>query len=141
MREPLTDATHDWHIRLQARDFQNAVRCHPRKCVAANAIRRQRGVNDVRVGVGVVRVKTRHGWTRWVWPKNVGSLINGFDDGRDAFAPGYVLELQAPQPNQQLGARAGEQPGTNKRSGTNDHTAARTPSKRHIDVDPTEEAA
>lgn len=132
--KPVVDATRSLRIRLQPADAVGAKRSSPRHCVIAQAVRRRRGVVDVRIGARTARVEHGDRIVRYLISANEQALIEGFDHGRDPFVEGYTITLLAPPSGRRLGDRRGEVHGTNKRSGRFDGVVRRA-AHRHIDVD------
>ena len=134
-RDKLHDATKPLAVDVIAADHLGAVRCSPTRCVYANALRRLSGVQDARVGVTSMRLLRRDGWHRYDIEKNTRATIGAYDRAGQLMPPGMRAIFLPPQ--NPLGARRGERPGTNKRSGAGNVTNRR-PSSRHIDVEPPE---
>ena len=115
-------------------DRKNGVRRSPSRCVGANAFRRLRGVRDARVGARIVRLLTRNGWERLELEKNTQAAIKAYDTADEVMPVGFVFHCVPP--SEPLGSRSGEKPGSDRRSGAAKNVATRSPSQRHIDVEP-----
>lgn len=118
-----------------AADRNQGVRCSPSRCVEAWALRRLPGVLDVRVGADYMRLLRRNGWVRYWIDRNTKATTQAYDDEGQQIPVGFVGRYLPPPVR--LGARAGEKPGSNRRSGKGESVATRKPSHRHIDVEPT----
>jgi hypothetical protein len=116
-------------------DRDCAVRCDPRRCVGANALMRIRGVRDARVGVGIARVLLADGWHRLALHPETKAAVHAYDAAGDLLPIGFPFRLIPVPPRIAIGARAGERPGSSKRSGQKTSVATRTPSLRHVNVD------
>jgi hypothetical protein len=115
-------------------DRVGAVACSPTRCVGANALRRMRGVLDVKVGATIMRLKRRTGWERWELDPNTKVVVEAYDTAGELMPIGFVFHFVPPA--KPLGSRAGEPSGSDRRSGANTSVASRKPSHRHIGVEP-----
>lgn len=132
--EGIVDAIKDMTITITEEDRTNAVCGDRHHCVIANAVRRYRGVLDVRVGATSARVLRRDGWHRYILPPTEVANVYAFDAMGQKMPPGTKVHLLAPKPHQRLGARSGSKPGSNRRSGKRTSVATRRQSTRHVYV-------
>jgi len=130
----LFDATKRLSVVIDAIDRTDDVFCSPTRCVGANRIRRLPGVLDVRVGATSARVKRKNGWHRYDLAPETIAAIRAYDEAHEKMPPGFRFVLLPPK--KRLNARKGEKPGTNVRSGRNEHVATRRPSSRSMFVEP-----
>ena len=106
----------------------------PSRCVGANALRRLPGVLDARVGNGSARILRKDGWRRYDLDPDTKAARHAYDEAAEKMPVGFRFKLIPPK--KKLGARRGEKPGTNKRSGARRSVATRRPSDRSLFVEP-----
>lgn len=131
----IVDAVKDMTITITEEDRANAICGDRHHCVIANALRRYRGILDVRVGATTARVLRRDGWHRYILPPNEVASIFAYDFAGQKMPSGMKIHLLAPKAHQRLGVRAGSRPGSNRRSGKGISVASRRLSTRHVYVD------
>ncbi len=134
--ERVIDATKQLVAIIGEQD-RDAVRCSPSRCVGANKLKRTPGVLDARVGARSARVQRADGWYRYDLDSDTAAAVHAYDAAGEVMPAGFRLVLIPPRVA--LGARAGEKPGTNKRSGARASVATRRPSTRSLFVEPPEE--
>jgi hypothetical protein len=113
---------------------RDGVACSPTRCVGANRIRRLPGVLDVRVGARSARVLRRDGWHRYDLHPDTAAAVHAYDAAGEIMPAGFRFALVPPR--KKINERAGEKPGSNRRSGKRESVAARTPSTRSLFVEP-----
>jgi hypothetical protein len=130
------DAVHDLYLVIQKEDRIGACQRDPSKCVIANALRRQPGVVDPRVGALYAYVAKSNGWTiRYEISPDSRANVRAFDEGEQIMPVDSRVKLVPPR--KPLGSRAGEgRRGSNKKSLDGKHVTTRKPSSRHLWVDP-----
>ena len=128
------DATRAWSVAVIAEDREHHVRCSPSRCVGANAVNRQRGVLDARVGAGTMRVLRKGRRIRYALDTNTEKAVKAYDEAGEVMPIGFVFRFVPPP--KPIGSRKGEKPGSDRRSGKGTSVATRKPSHRHIDVEP-----
>jgi hypothetical protein len=126
----LMDAIFPLYLTITEED-RVAVQCSPTNCVIANAISRQKGVLDQRVGASIVRVLKKDGWVRYELDPNTMNMIYAYDTNGQVMPAGLKVKLLPPT-SQPIGKRAGTRSGTKTRSGAGTSVATRRPSSRHI---------
>jgi hypothetical protein len=119
---------------IVATQDRDAVPCSPTRCVVANRLRRLPGVIDVRVGARSARIQRADGWHRYDLHPDTIAAIHAYDAACEVMPAGFRVVLLPPR--KPLGARTGETPGTNRRSGARASVATRTPSTRSLFVEP-----
>lgn len=129
----LFDATRPVTAVVAERD-RDAVACSPTRCVGANRLRRLPGVLDVRVGARSARILRRDGWHRYDLDPDTAAAVHAYDAAGERMPAGFRFALIPPR--KPLGARQGEKPGTNKRSGERQSVATRRPSTRSLFMEP-----
>jgi hypothetical protein len=103
---------------IVAEDVDIAQPTDPSHCAIAESLRRQHGVEKVSVGATIVAVQRKGSKVieRYVLKPNDRAMIREFDK-QGAFPCGYRVTLEPPPESRRIGARKGEKPGTNVRSG------------------------
>lgn len=128
------DAVSPLTVTIRAED-RNAIQCDPKNCVIANAVRRMRGVRDVRVGATTVRLmKTDGWWVRYDLDQESIAMIRAYDADNQIMPEGMRVFLVPP--HKRLGSRSGLPSGKTSGKGNGTHVSTRRPSTRHIFVDP-----
>jgi hypothetical protein len=130
----LIDATRRLSVVIAECDRTDDVRCSPSRCVGANRLRRLPGVRDVRVGARSARLLRRDGWHRYDLEPGTAAAVRAYDKSGERMPAGFRFALVPPA--KRLGNRAGEKPGTNRRSGERMNVATRRPSTRSLFVEP-----
>ena len=128
------DADRPWSYTVAAGDYEHHVFCSPTRCVGANAANRQRGVLDARIGAVMAYIFRKGRRIRYALDANTEAAVKAYDKAHQVMPVGFVFRLIPPA--KPLGSRAGEKPGTNKRSGKGESVSTREPSHRRIDVEP-----
>jgi hypothetical protein len=119
-------------IREENRD---AVRRSPSRCVAANRLRQVPRVIDARVGARSARLHYKGvGWVRYDLDPDTAAAIRAYDLAGETMPAGFRVQLSPPK--NRLGARVGEKPGSNKRSGRRESVATRRQSTRSLFIEP-----
>lgn len=113
---------------------RDAVQCSPTRCVGANRLLRVRGVLDVRVGARSARLLRADGWHRYDLDPDTAAAIHAYDEAGERMPAGFRFTLNPPR--KPIGARVGEKPGSNVRSGERASVATRRASTRSLFVEP-----
>lgn len=93
---PVKDATKKVAITITPLDIKKGDSKNPGMCAAAQACKRQLGVEDARVHIGNVYIKQGKQWTRFKTPRSLRGEIIAFDRG-GKFMPGeYILTPHSP---------------------------------------------
>lgn len=130
----VVDAERPISCTVTAADQKNHVWCSPSRCVGANALRRKRGVLDARVGADIMWLTRRGRQIRYRLHPNTKAAVKAYDEAKQMIPVGFVMQFIPP--TTALGARAGEKPGSDRRSGARESVATRSPSHRHLNVEP-----
>jgi hypothetical protein len=133
-RRVLVDATSPITRTIQERHRVGAVQCSPTRCVGARCLLEIRGVLDARVGTGSARILRKDGWHRYDLHPDTAAAIRAYDEAGEGLPAGFHFKLIPPR--KRLGGRAGEKPGTNRRSGQRSSVATRRESTRSLFVEP-----
>lgn len=131
--DTVLDATCSLVAVIAERD-RDAVACSPTRCVGANRIRRMPGVLDVRVGARSARVQRKDGWHRYDLHPDTAAAVHAYDAAGEVMPAGFRFVLVPPR--KKLNDRAGETPGSNRRSHKRESVATRRPSTRSLFVEP-----
>jgi hypothetical protein len=133
-RDRVLDATKGFTRVIAEQDRVGDVRCSPRDCVIGQSVGRMPGVLDRRIGARSARVLRSDGWHRYDLAPESAAAISVYDRAGEKMPPGFRVVFVPPA--KKLGARSGEKPGSNKRSGKRTSVATRTPSTRSMFVEP-----
>lgn len=104
---PIIDSKRPIKIIVTPADCRNGDSKEPESCAFAKACRREMHVEEARVHLGRVYLKTKGGknWTRYITPKDLRSEIIAFDRGGQ-FASGQYTLASVP-PKKQIRGRQG----------------------------------
>jgi hypothetical protein len=133
-RRNLIDATSPLTRVIAERHRVGAVQCSPTRCVVNKCLLEIRGVLDARTGADSARILRGDGWHRYQLHPDTAAAIRAYDEAGVLLPVGFRIRLIPPK--KPLGSRAGEKPGTNKRSGQRASVATRRPSTRSLFVEP-----
>lgn len=103
---PVIDAKRPLTLHVLKSDVAKADVKEPAGCAVARACRRELHVEEARIHLGRVYLRSNKGnWTRYITPKSMRAEIIAFDRG-GTFEPGEFV-LHVPQPTKQLGKSTG----------------------------------